>query len=132
MTPISQAVLLAAFPMEKRGIAMSLYGIAVMIFAILGPTFGGFIVDNADWQWIYLINIPVGILSISLIHANIDDSVKRQKNISADFPGMIALVLWLLSMQVVLDKGQQYNWFDCAWISWLAGFSACALAFFIV
>lgn len=132
MTPISQAVLLAAFPLEKRGIAMSLYGIAVMIFAILGPTFGGFIVDNADWQWIYLINIPVGILSISLIHANIDDSVKRQKNISADFPGMIALVLWLLSMQVVLDKGQQYNWFDCAWISWLAGFSACSLAFFIV
>ncbi len=130
MTPVSQAVLLASFPKEKRSIAMSLYGMAVMVFAILGPTFGGFIVDNADWQWIYLVNIPVGILSISMVHANIEDSEKHRAN--ADFPGMIALVLWLLSMQVVLDKGQQYNWFDCAWISWLAGFSACALAFFIV
>jgi len=132
MTPISQAVLLSAFPPEKRGVAMSLFGIAVMIFAILGPTFGGFIVDNASWQWIYLINIPVGILSFCLIHANIDELEVRKKVESTDFPGMIALVLWLLSMQVVLDKGQQYNWFDCAWISWLAGFSACSLAFFIV
>jgi len=132
MTPISQAVLLSAFPVEKRGVAMSLYGIAVMIFAILGPTFGGFIVDNADWQWIYLINIPIGILSISLIHANISEPEVKKEAGKTDFPGMIALVLWLLSMQIVLDKGQQYNWFDCAWISWLAGFSACALAFFIV
>jgi len=132
MTPISQAVLLAAFPHEKRGVAMSLFGIAVMIFAILGPTFGGFIVDNANWQWIYLVNIPVGILSFCLIHANIDELETRKKVEKTDFPGMIALVMWLLSMQVVLDKGQQYNWFDCAWISWLAGFSACSLAFFIV
>lgn len=132
MTPVSQAVMLSAFPSDKRGVAMSLYSIAVMVFAILGPTFGGFIVENADWQWIYLINIPVGILSISLIHANIDDTAKGKKSVKTDFPGMIALVLWLLSMQIVLDKGQQYNWFDCAWISWLAGFSACSLAFFIV
>ena len=132
MTPVSQAILLAAFPPEKRGIAMSLYGMAVMVFAILGPTFGGFIVDNADWQWIYLVNIPVGILSISMVHANIEELETRKQVTKTDFPGMIALVLWLLSMQVVLDKGQQYNWFDCAWISWLAGFSACALAFFIV
>ena len=132
MTPVSQAILLAAFPPEKRGIAMSLYGMAVMVFAILGPTFGGFIVDNADWQWIYLVNIPVGILSISMVHANIEELETRKQVTKTDFPGMISLVLWLLSMQVVLDKGQQYNWFDCAWISWLAGFSACALAFFIV
>ena len=132
MTPVSQAILLAAFPPDKRGIAMSLYGIAVMVFAILGPTFGGFIVDNADWQWIYLVNIPVGILSISMVHANIEELPTRKKVEKTDFLGMIALVLWLLSMQVVLDKGQQYNWFDCAWISWLAGFSVCAFVFFII
>lgn len=132
MTPIAQSILLSAFPYEKRSVAMSLFGIAVMIFAILGPTFGGYIVDNADWQWIYLVNIPVGILSIALVHANIDELDVRKKIEKIDFPGMIALVLWLLSMQIVLDKGQQYNWFDCAWISWLAGFSACALSFFIV
>lgn len=132
MTPVSQAILLAAFPKDKKGIAMSLYGVAVMIFAILGPTFGGFIVDNADWQWIYLVNIPVGILSICMVHANIEELDSRKQVLKTDFPGMISLVLWLLSMQIVLDKGQQYNWFDCAWISWLAGFSACSLAFFIV
>ena len=132
MTPLSQSILLAAFPPDKRGIAMSLYGIAVMVFAILGPTFGGFIVDNADWQWIYLVNIPVGILSISMVHANIEELEFRKEVKKTDFLGMISLVLWLLSMQVVLDKGQQYNWFDCAWISWLAGFSVCALVFFIV
>ncbi len=132
MTPVSQAILLSVFPPDKKGVAMSLYGLAVMIFAILGPTFGGLIVDNTDWQWIYYINIPVGILSISLVHANIDEIKTRKKVEKTDFVGMIALVLWLLSMQVVLDKGQQYNWFDCAWISWLAGFSVVALAFFIV
>ncbi len=132
MTPVSQALLLAAFPPEKKGIAMSLYGLAVMVFAILGPTFGGFIVDNSDWQWIYLVNIPVGILSISMVHANIEDTPKTRKGGKTDFPGMISLVLWLLSMQVVLDKGQQYNWFDCGWICWLSGFSVCSLVFFII
>lgn len=132
MTPLSQSILLAAFPKDKRGIAMSLYGIAVMVFAILGPTFGGFIVDNADWQWIYLVNIPIGILSISMVHANIEELEYRKEIKKTDFLGMISLVLWLLSMQIVLDKGQQYNWFDCAWISWLAGFSVCMLVFFII
>lgn len=132
MTPLAQSILLAAFPQDKRGIAMSLYGIAVMVFAILGPTFGGFIVDNADWQWIYLVNIPVGILSISMVHANIEELDTRKKINKTDYLGMISLILWLLSMQVVLDKGQQYNWFDCAWISWLAGFSVCMLVFFII
>ncbi len=132
MTPVSQAILLAAFPPEKRGVAMSLYGLAVMVFAILGPTFGGFIVDNADWQWIYLVNIPVGILSIAMVHANIEELKIRKKIEKTDYLGMISLVLWLISMQVVLDKGQQYNWFDCAWISWLAGFSVCMFVFFVI
>ena len=132
MTPLAQTILLSAFPQDKRGIAMSLYGLAVMVFAILGPTFGGFIVDNADWQWIYLVNIPVGILSISMIHSNIEELQNRKEIKKTDFLGMISLILWLLSMQIVLDKGQQYNWFDCAWISWLAGFSVCMLVFFIV
>ncbi len=132
MTPIAQAILLAAFPFEKRSVAMSLYGIAVMVFAILGPTFGGFIVDNADWQWIYYVNIPVGILSVALVHANIDELQERKKIDKIDFLGIISLVLWLLSMQIVLDKGQQHNWFDCDWILWLSLFSLCCLLFFIV
>ncbi len=132
MTPIAQSVLLGAFPKEKRSIAMSLFGIAVMIFAILGPTFGGFIVDNADWQWIYFVNIPIGIISVAMVHANIKELDFRKEIKHIDFAGMIALVVWLLTMQIVLDKDQQYNWFDCNWICALTAVSVISLTFLIV
>ncbi len=132
MTPIAQSVLLSSFPYEKRSIAMSLFGMAVMIFAILGPTFGGFIVDNADWQWIYLINIPVGIISVAMVHANISELDIRKKIEGIDFLGMTSLVIWLLTMQIVLDKGQQYRWFDSDWICVLSSISVISFVFFIV
>lgn len=132
MTPISQTVLLSAFPKEKKGVAMSLFGFAVMVCAILGPSFGGFLVDNFNWNYIYSVNIPVGIVSYLLISKYIADTKPEQGKHNIDFVGMTALVLWLLSMQIVLDKGQQYNWFDCGWICWLAGFSLVCLSFLIV
>lgn len=132
MTPISQTVLLSVFPPDKKGLAMSLFGLAVMVCAILGPSFGGFLVDNFNWHYIYSINIPIGIVSILLINKTIQDVQFKCDTKNIDFVGMGALIVWLMSMQVVLDKGQQYNWFDCAWISWLAGFSVVVLAFLIV
>ncbi len=132
MTPISQTVMLSAFPPEKKGLAMSLFGLAVMVCAILGPSFGGFLVDNLNWHYIYSVNIPIGILSFVLISKFIDDTKPEKDKQKIDFVGMTALILWLLSMQIVLDKGQQYNWFDCAWICWLAGFSLVTLSFLIV
>lgn len=132
MMPISQAILIAAFPFEKRGQAMALFAFAVMVFSILGPTFGGFIVDNSAWQWIYLINIPVGIFSIILVHCNVAELENRKIPQKVDFVGLTALVLWLFSMQIVLDKGQQYDWFDTTWICWLAGISVFSFIFFIV
>ena len=132
MTPISQTILLSAFPAEKKGVAMSLFGFAVMVCAILGPSFGGFLVDNFNWHYIYSVNIPIGIVSLILVTRNIADVKAPKVKPKIDFVGMTALVLWLLSMQIVLDKGQQYNWFDCAWICWLAGFSLVTLSFLIV
>lgn len=132
MTPISQTVLLSAFPPEKKGVAMSLFGFAVMVCAILGPSFGGFLVDNLNWHYIYSVNIPIGILSFILVSKFIEDTKPAQGKKKMDFVGMTALILWLLSMQIVLDKGQQYNWFDCAWICWLSGFSLVTLSFLIV
>lgn len=132
MMPISQAILISCFPYNKRGQAMALFGLAVMVFSILGPTFGGYIVDNSTWQWIYIINIPVGILSVVLVHCNISEIKERIKPQKVDFIGLIALVLWLLTMQVVLDKGQQFGWFDASWICWLTGISVFSLIFFIV
>lgn len=132
MTPISQTILLTAFPPEKKGVAMSLFGFAVMVCAILGPSFGGFLVDNFNWHYIYSVNIPVGIVSLILVSHFIEETKKPEVKPKIDFVGMTALVLWLMSMQIVLDKGQQYNWFDCAWICWLAGFSLVTLSFLIV
>lgn len=132
MTPMSQTVLLSAFPPEKKGLAMSLFGLAVMVCAILGPSFGGFLVDNLNWHYIYSINIPIGIVSYMLVCRNIAETKPEQGKHHMDFVGMTALILWLLSMQIVLDKGQQYNWFDCGWICWLTGFSVVVLSFLIV
>lgn len=132
MTPISQTVLLSAFPQEKKGVAMSLFGFAVMVCAILGPSFGGFLVDNLNWHYIYSVNIPVGIISFILISKFIEDTKPQSSKKQMDFVGMTALILWLVSMQIVLDKGQQYNWFDCTWICWLSGFSLVTLSFLIV
>ncbi|MCM1338076.1 MAG: DHA2 family efflux MFS transporter permease subunit [Muribaculaceae bacterium] len=132
MTPMSQTVLLSAFPPEKKGLAMSLFGFAVMVCAILGPSFGGFLVDNLNWHYIYSVNIPIGIVSFILVCKNIAETQPEKTKKHMDFVGMTALILWLVSMQIVLDKGQQYNWFDCAWISWLTGFSAVVLSFLIV
>ncbi len=132
MTPISQTVLLSAFPSEKKGVAMSLFGLAVMVCAILGPSFGGFLVDNLNWHYIYSVNIPVGIISYILISKNIENTQPSKEKKHIDYVGMIALILWLLSMQIVLDKGQQYNWFDCAWICVLSGFSLFVFVFLII
>lgn len=132
MTPMAQTILLSAFPTDKKGVAMSLFGLAVMVFAILGPSFGGFLVDNLSWQYIYSVNIPIGIVSLLLINKYIADTPHESKQQHIDFIGMTALILWLMSMQIVLDKGQQYNWFDCEWIFWLSIFSLIALTFLIV
>ena len=93
MTPISQTVLLSAFPPDKKGVAMSLFGFAVMVCAILGPSFGGFLVDNLNWHYIYSVNIPIGILSFILVTKFIEDYKPSSKNIKIDFVGMTALIL---------------------------------------
>ena len=76
----------------------------------MGPTVGGLLVDNFSWQWIFIINIPIGILSLILIPMIVNDTTKSKKKEKVDFLGVAFLILWLFSMQVVLDKGQQYGW----------------------
>ena len=130
--PLSQAILLQVYPKEKHGVAMGIFSIAVMVSAIMGPAIGGYLIDNFCWQALFIINIPISIFSVVLIHCNVMNNPNRVKVKNPDFIGIIALALWLFSMQVVLDKGQQYGWFDTRWICWVSGFSACMCAFFFV
>lgn len=132
LMPLSQSILLQEFPKDRKGDAMAIFVFSIMVSSIMGPTVGGLLVDNLSWQWIFIINIPVGILSLILIPIFVNDTAKSRKKEKVDFLGVIFLVLWLFSMQVVLDKGQQYGWFDCTWIYWLSVFSLFSMCTFIV
>lgn len=132
LMPLSQSILLQEFPADRKGDAMAIFVFAIMVSSIMGPTVGGLLVDNFSWQWIFIINIPVGILSLILIPMVVNDTVKKKGNKNIDFLGVIFLILWLFSMQIVLDKGQQYGWFDCSWIYWLSVFSLGSMFCFIV
>ncbi len=132
LMPMSQAILISSFPFEKRGKAMALFALAVMVSSIMGPTVGGYIVDNSSWQWIYLMNIPVGIVSILLVQLFIPENPHKSKPRKMDTVGVLLLIMWLMPMQIVLDKGQQFDWFGTPWIAWLAGISLFSFIFFIV
>jgi len=132
LMPLSQSILLQEFPSNRKGDAMAIFIFSIMVSSIMGPTVGGLLVDNFSWQWIFIINIPVGILSLFLVPMFVNDTVRQKTKENVDFLGVIFLVLWLFSMQVVLDKGQQYGWFDCTWIYWLSVFSFSSMVCFIV
>ena len=132
LMPLTQSILLQEFPADRKGDAMAIFIFAIMVSSIMGPTVGGLLVDNFSWQWIFIINIPIGILSLILIPHIVGDTHKTRKKESIDFIGITFLILWLFSMQVVFDKGQQYGWFDCTWIYWLSVFSLISMLIFIV
>jgi MFS transporter, DHA2 family, multidrug resistance protein len=134
MQPIAQAVLLESFPPAKRGVAMATYGMGVIVAPILGPTLGGWITDNYSWRWIFYINVPVGIFAVMMAQAFIEDPpyIKHAKVESVDIMGFSFLSIWLGTLQVILDKGQQEDWFSSTWIVWFAVVSiVCFFAFII-
>lgn len=132
LMPLSQSILLQEFPKDRKGDAMAIFIFAIMVSSIMGPTVGGLLVDNFSWQWIFIINIPVGIISLIAIPLVVDDTQIDRNKEKVDFAGLTLLIFWLFSMQVVLDKGQQYGWFDCTWICWLSLFSLTCMLSFIV
>ena len=111
MGPSEQAILADTFPPEKRGLAFSVFGMAVVVAPAIGPTLGGWITDNYDWRWIFFINIPVGILSLFLTSQVVEDPPwlrgKRGKSIKVDYVGLSLILVGLGLLQVVLDKGQR-------------------------
>ena len=132
--PISQAILLENFKPSERGKAMAMFGMVIVIAPILGPVLGGWITDNWTWPYIYYINIPIGILAWVLSNMFIFDPeyAKKQENVKADFVGFFFLCIWLISLQVVLDKGNNADWFNTPWICWLSLVSAISAVLFII
>jgi DHA2 family multidrug resistance protein len=134
MLPISQAALLESFPREKQGVAMATFGMGVIVAPILGPTLGGWITDNYSWRWIFYINVPVGVFAILMAQAVLEDPpyIKHAKVERVDAQGFLFLAVWLATLQILLDKGQQEDWLASDLICWLAAISAfCFLGFVI-
>lgn len=128
--PIAQAVIFEIFPKEKLPQAMAVFGLGVIMAPILGPTVGGWITENWSWPFIYFINIPFGILCLYLTQKYVEEPPysRKQENVKMDFSGFFFLAVWLLSLQVVLDKGNDADWFGAPWICKL--FTVSVISFF--
>ena len=133
LLPVSQAILLEAFPLEKRALAMSIFGFGVVVAPVIGPILGGWLTDNWSWNWIFFINIPFGILATITSKLWIYDPpyAMKQKNPKIDFVGFTFLIIWLVTFQVFLDKGNNADWFGSEWICWTFGVSMFAMVLFI-
>src|SRR5450432_1374080 len=121
LQPSEQAILNDTFPLEKRGMAFAVYGIAVVVAPTIGPWLGGWITDSFSWRWIFYINVPVGIISLLLTSALITDPpyMKKQtlrRGLRIDYIGIGLISLGLGSMQIILDKGQREDWFSSNFI----------------
>ena len=133
MVPMAQSIMLESFPTEKRGIAMATFAQGVIVAPIIGPTLGGWITDNFSWRWVFYINVPVGILAIFLAQWLVEDPpyIKRNLKAAIDFWGFAFLALWLSTLQITLDKGQEADWFGAVWIRWFVVISIASMVAFI-
>jgi DHA2 family multidrug resistance protein len=133
LVPVSQAILLEAFPRKEHGMAMAMFGVGAMFGPILGPLLGGIITDNWSWRWIFYINIPIGILAIFLsilfIH---DPPYMKRKKMGIDYTGFALLAVGLGSLQYILDTGQRSDWFGSETIVGFAIVSAVAIGFLVI
>jgi MFS transporter, DHA2 family, multidrug resistance protein len=115
LQPSEQAILADTFPPEKRGMAFAMYGMAVVVAPAIGPTLGGWITDNYSWHWIFFINLPIGLISLFLTHRLVEDppwlAEERRSGIKIDYIGLALIVLGVACFQIVLDKGQEKDWF---------------------
>jgi DHA2 family multidrug resistance protein len=120
LQPLSQAILLESFPADKRGLGMAVFALGVVVAPVLGPTLGGWLTDTYTWRWAFYINIPVGIFAIIMIMRYVEDPpyIKNAKPGKLDGIGLGLLAIWLACLQIILDKGQEDDWFGATWIRW--------------
>jgi DHA2 family multidrug resistance protein len=133
MQPISQAIMLEAFPPEERGKAMAFWAICIVTAPILGPVVGGWLTDTYSWRWVFYINIPVGIISLIMAKLFVfDPSYLKGKPPKIDYWGIGMLTIGMGALQIVLDKGQQEDWFSSNTITALAIIAVGLLFSFII
>jgi DHA2 family multidrug resistance protein len=136
LQPMAQAILADTFPPEKRGLAFALYGITAIMAPTIGPTLGGWLTDNYSWRWIFYINLPVGLLTLFLVSRMVEDppylSARRGAGVRVDYIGIALLTLAVGALQILLDKGQEEDWFGSHFIVTLALVSALCFVALVV
>jgi DHA2 family multidrug resistance protein len=136
LQPMAQAILADTFPPQKRGLAFALYGITAIIAPTIGPTLGGWITDNYSWRWIFFINLPVGIIALALVFRLVENPPWARRGaggaVKMDYVGFAFLALGVGALQVVLDKGQEDDWFGSHFILRLAIIAAVCLVSLVI
>jgi DHA2 family multidrug resistance protein len=133
LQPISQAILLESFPPEDRGKAMGFWGLGIVVAPMLGPLIGGWLTDSFSWRWVFYINIPIGVASIMMTKLFVfDPAYIRRRSGRIDYWGIGMLALGIAALQIVLDKGQEKDWFGTHWITLVTVVAAISLIAFIV
>jgi MFS transporter, DHA2 family, multidrug resistance protein len=136
LQPMAQAILADTFPPQQRGLAFALYGITTILAPTIGPTLGGWLTDNYSWRWIFYINLPVGLLTLFLVVRMVEDppylSARRGAGVRVDYLGIALLTLAVGALQILLDKGQEDDWFGSQFILTLAVVSAVGFVSLVV
>jgi MFS transporter, DHA2 family, multidrug resistance protein len=132
LQPIEQAILRETFPPKEQGMAMGIYGIAIMLGPALGPTLGGYILDHYSWSWAFYINVPVGLLGFVMVSRFVHDSAGRQRrHANLDVAGIALLVVGLVALHVLLERGERLDWFESTSNVACAAVAAGSLAMFV-
>ena len=110
LVPLSQSVMLDSYSLQERAKAMAIWGMGVMLGPIMGPTLGAWLTDNYSWHWVFLINLPIGVLTVAGMMLFMEET-KKQEHLIFDWFGFIALAIGIGSLQLMLDRGEQVGWF---------------------
>jgi DHA2 family multidrug resistance protein len=136
LQPMAQAILADTFPPEKRGLAFALYGITAVMAPTIGPTLGGWITFNYSWRWIFFINLPVGVITWFLVRRFVEDPPYLQRlkgaGVKLDYVGIALLTIGIGALQILLDKGQEDDWFGSRFITTLVVTSAVCLISLVI
>ena len=132
MIPLSQTLLLSSYPRAKAGLAMAMWSMTTLVAPVMGPLLGGWITDNISWPWIFYINIPVGIVAAAITWALYRKRESTTRKVPIDAIGLALLVLWVGSMQLMLDKGKELDWFHSPQIVTMAVVAVVGFAFFLI
>ena len=133
LIPMSQAILLESFPKNQQGLANAIFGVGVMFGPVIGPILGGWLTDTYSWRWIFYINFPLGVVALLMVGSFVEDpSYLKRTEEPVDYCGLVLLVLGIGALQIVLDKGQQDDWFSSSFILGASIVSAISLVLLVV